>query len=193
MTAEGWKASGKMIMESMIPRSWRNGSKYAFMCPLVFFPVGDDLKKIVVEWVRELRDDMLYGNDDPVFPQTRLSHDENRSFAVDGLKPEFWSNAASIRKIFRQAFENAGIRYFNPHSFRDTLAQLGKKLCRTPEEFEAWSKGLGHEHMLTTFRSYGSIDPQRQGELIKSIGSNQTEEDKLDQVLRMMKKLEPAG
>ena len=136
-------------------------TKFSKQILTYFFPVGDDLKKIVVEWVRELRDDMLYGNDDPVFPHTRLSNGENRSFAVDGLKPEFWSNAAPIRKIFRQAFENAGIRYFNPHSFRDTLAQLGKKLCRTPQEFEAWSKGLGHEHMLTTFRSYGSIDPQR--------------------------------
>ena len=172
------------------PREVR--TKFSKQILTYFFPVGDDLKKIVVEWVKELCDDMLYGNDDPVFPHTRLSNDENRSFAVDGLKPEFWSNAASIRKIFKQAFENAGIPYFNPHSFRDTLAQIGKKLCRTPEEFEAWSKGLGHEHMLTTFRSYGSLDPQRQGELIKSIGSNQTEEDKLDQMLQMMKKLGPA-
>jgi hypothetical protein len=50
------------------------------------------------------------------------------------------------------------------------LVRLGKKLCRTPEEFEAWSKNLGHEQMLTTFRGYGSIDPHRQGELIKSLG-----------------------
>jgi integrase len=167
-------------------------TKFSKQILTFFFPVGDDLKKVVFAWVRELRDDMLYGNDDPVFPRTRISQDENQSFAVDGIEPVFWSNASPIRKIFRQAFENAGVRYYNPHSFRDTLVLLGKKLCRTPEEFEAWSKGLGHEHMLTTFRSYGSIDPQRQGELIKSIGSNNTEEDKLDQVLRMMKKLEPA-
>ena len=55
--------------------------------------------------------------------------------------------------MFRQAFIRAGLAYFNPHSFRDTLVQLGEKLYRTPEEFEAWSKNLGHEQMLTTFRS----------------------------------------
>lgn len=45
--------------------------------------------------------------------------------------------------------------------------------------------------MLTTFRSYGSIDPHRQGELIKSIGSEHTEADKLDQLMQIVKKLEP--
>jgi integrase/recombinase XerD len=98
-----------------------------------------------------------------------------------------------MRTIFRKAFEAAGLEYFKPHSFRDTLVQLGKRLCGTPEEFEAWSKNLGHEHMLTTFRSYGNIDPLRQGELIKSIGSGRQEENKLDQLMEMVKRLEPAG
>ena len=47
--------------------------------------------------------------------------------------------------------------------------------------------------MLTTFRSYGSIDPHRQGELIKSLGLERNEEDKLDRLMEMMKRLEPAG
>jgi hypothetical protein len=80
------------------------------------------------------------------------------------------------------------------HSFRDTLVRLGKRMCRTPEEFEAWSKNLGHEHMLTTFRSYGSsIDLHRQGELIKAIGRDREDANKLDQLMEMLKKkLEPA-
>ena len=126
------------------------------------------------------------GNDDPVFPRTKVVQNENFCFAVDGLEPDFWANAEPIRKIFKQAFVGAGLPYFNPHSFRDTLVQLGKKLCRTPEEFEAWSKN-GHEQMLTTFRSYGSIDPHRQGELIKSLGSERTEENKLDQLMELVK------
>ena len=43
--------------------------------------------------------------------------------------------------------------------------------------------------MLTTFRSYGSIDTHRQGELITSLGLGQTEESKLDQLMAMMKRL----
>jgi integrase len=172
------------------PREVR--TKFSKNIVTYFFPVGDDLKQIVTHWIRELYDNLLYGNDDPVFPRTKIAQDENRHFAIDGLEPMFWASAEPIRKIFRDAFPRAGLEYFNPHSFRDTLVQLGKKLCKTPEEFEAWSKNLGHEEMLTTFRSYGSIDPHRQGELIKSIGQERKEDDKLDQLMEMMKKLEPA-
>jgi integrase/recombinase XerD len=172
------------------PREVR--TKFSKKIVTYFFPVGEDFKQIVINWIRELRDDMLYGNDYPVFPRTKVTQDKNFSFAADGLEPTFWTNAEPIRKVFRQAFAQAGLEYFNPHSFRQTLVQLGKKLCKTPEEFEAWSKNLGHEEMLTTFRSYGSIDPHRQGELIKSLGSERKEDDRLDRIMEMMKKLEPA-
>jgi integrase len=168
-------------------------TKFSKKIVTYFFPVGADLKKIVVEWVDELRDVLLYGNDDPVFPRTKVAQGANLCFLVDGLEPHFWANAQPIRNIFRHAFVSAGLAYFNPHSFRDTLVRLGKKLCKTPEEFEAWSKNLGHEQMLTTFRSYGSIDPHRQGELIKSLGLERDEENKLDRLMEMMKRLEPAG
>jgi integrase len=173
------------------PREVR--TKFSKKIITYFFPMGEDLKQVVFAWVRELRQDLLYGNDDPLFPRTKVVQDENHAFSVDGLEPAFWANAEPIRKIFRKAFEAASLEYFNPHTFRDTLVQLGKRLCRTPEEFEAWSKNLGHEHMLTTFRSYGSIDPYRQGELIKAIGCDREGENKLDQLMEMLKKkLEPA-
>jgi integrase len=172
------------------PREVR--TKFSKKIVTYFFPIGDDFKQIVIQWIRELHDDLLYGNDNPVFPRTKIAQDGNLHFAVDGLEPMFWANAEPIRKNFRDAFARAGLEYFNPHSFRDTLVQLGKKLCKTPVEFEAWSKNLGHEEMLTTFRSYGSIDPNRQGELIKSIGKERKEDDKLDRLMEMMKKFEAA-
>ncbi len=55
--------------------------------------------------------------------------------------------------------------YFNPHSFRHTLAALGESLCRTPEEFKAWSQNLGHEGVLTTFYSYGEVQDNRQADI----------------------------
>jgi hypothetical protein len=63
-----------------------------------------------------------------------------------------------------EAFFNAGLPYFNPHSFRATLVQLGEEVCKSPEEFKAWSQNLGHEKVLTTFTSYGTVACQRQGE-----------------------------
>ena len=57
-------------------------------------------------------------------------------------------------------FEQAGLPYFNPHSFRKTLVQLGETTCQSPEEFKAWSQNLGHEgvcnHVLQLRRSAGA-------------------------------------
>jgi integrase/recombinase XerD len=86
-----------------------------------------------------------------------------------GLERAQWSSAAPIRAIFREAFAAAGLPYFNPHSFRKTLVQLGQAVCQTPEQFKAWSQNLGHEGVLTTFYSYGEVASSRQGEIIKSL------------------------
>jgi integrase len=129
-----------------------------------FFPVEDEIRAIVVDWVGYLREKLLWGNDDPIFPATRVTLGETREFEASGLKREHWSSASPIRSIFRDAFLSAGLPYFNPHSFRATLVQLGEEVCKSPEEFKAWSQNLGHEKVLTTFTSYGTVACQRQGE-----------------------------
>ena len=134
-----------------------------------FFPVGDVIKEIVVDWIKFLREERLFNNDDPVFPRTKMSHNEHFELQPDGLEPAHWQSAGQIRKIFRAAFEAAGLEYCTPHSFRNTLVRLGEQICRTPEEFKAWSQSLGHEQVLTTFTSYGRIDEHRQGKIIKNL------------------------
>jgi integrase/recombinase XerD len=135
-----------------------------------FFPVGDDVRQIVVDWVAYLRSEMLFGPGDPLFPATCVVQDQDHQFQAGGLSRLHWSNATPIRTIFKEAFTKAGLPYPNPHSFRKTLAQLGERLCRTPEEFKAWSQNLGHEQVLTTFSSYGQVAGDRQAELIRRIG-----------------------
>ncbi len=120
-----------------------------------FFPVGDDIQQAFIDWVNYLRQQKLWGGDDPLFPATKIVVGASRHFEVSGLDRKHWNSAGPIRKIFKNAFAAAGLPYFNPHSFRKTLAQLGEKLCRTPEQFKAWSQNLGHEKVLTTFSSYG--------------------------------------
>ena len=94
-------------------------------------------------------------------------------FEVVGLNRKHWSTTTPIRKIFRNAFEDAGLPYFNPHSFRDTLSTLGQTICPNPEAFKAWSRNLGHEKVLTTFFSYGEMSLQRQGEIIRGLANPQ--------------------
>ena len=133
-----------------------------------FFPVGDDIRAIVEEYVHHLRENLLWGNEDPLFPATRVVVGPNRQFQASGLARSHWQNASAIRTIFRDVFHKAGLPYFNPHSFRNTLVRLGEQLCRTPEEFKAWSQNLGHEKALTTFLSYGEVAPQRQADIFSS-------------------------
>jgi len=148
-----------------------------------FFPVGKEIHSIISEWVSYLRDQKLWGNDDPLFPATQIGLGATRQFEAVGLSREHWSNATPIRSIFREAFERAGLSYYNPHSFRNTLVQLGEEVCKTPEQFKAWSQNLGHEKVLTTFLSYGEVACQRQGEIIRDLAmpdrSTSTSVDKI--------------
>ena len=140
-----------------------------------FFPVGEEIHGIVTDWVMFLRDQKLWGNDDPLFPATKIALGQEKQFIAAGLATKHWSNSTPIRRIFREAFTRAGLPYFNPHSLRDTLVQLGEKICTTPEEFKAWSQNLGHEKVMTTFFSYGNVGSQRQREIIRNLARPKTE------------------
>lgn len=145
-------------------------TKFSKTFTTFFFPVGDEVLGIVTDWVTYLREAKLWGNDDPLFPATEMVVGADHHFEVAGLARRHWSSAAPIRAIFRDAFEAAGLPYFNPHSLRKTLVHFGQTICRTPEDFKAWSQNLGHEEVLTTFYSYGQVGTWRQGEIIQGLG-----------------------
>jgi integrase len=146
-------------------------TKFSKTFTTFFFPVGEEIREIVTEWVRYLRAVKLWGNDDPLFPATRITLGATRQFEVAGLEREHWSSAEPIRKVFREAFGRAGLPYFHPHSLRKTLVRLGEEVCKSPEEFKAWSQNLGHEKVLTTFLNYGSVASERQGAIIRGLGT----------------------
>ncbi len=142
-----------------------------------YFPIDDEIKKIVREWVTYLKEELFFGPDDPLFPKTEVKQGAARVFEPVGVKPEHWSNATPIRKVFKDAFEQAELPYFNPHSFRKTLVQLGETVCQSPEEFKAWSQNLGHEGVLTTFLSYGEVQESRQAEIFRSLQDSRLSPD----------------
>jgi integrase len=160
-----------------------------------FFPVGAEVVKIFEDWVRFLKEEQLFGNDDPLFPATRIELGADRQFEVAGLDRVHWGSASPIRGIFRIAFQGAGLPYFNPHSFRNTLVRLGQDLCKSPEAFKAWSQNLGHEKVLTTFVSYGAVACDRQGEILSDLGMSQNaSQPGLDQVVKaVLKQLSESG
>jgi hypothetical protein len=112
----------------------------------------------------------------------------DRQFKADGLDRKHWNTAGPIRKIFKDSFGNAGLPYFPPHSFRKTLVTLGERLCRTPEQFKAWSQNLAHDNVLTTFSSYGEVSAARQAELIRALGTaDRRETAALDQIAEVLR------
>jgi integrase len=145
-----------------------------------FFPVGEDIEAIAADWLCWLTDTAGFGPEDPLFPKTRIAVGDSGLFEAAGLDCGPWSDAAAIRRIFREAFEGVGLPYFHPHSFRHTLAALGERVCRTPEDFKAWSQNLGHEKVLTTFTSYGAVSDGRQGEILAGLGSGHAGANTLD-------------
>ena len=88
---------------------------------------------------------------------------------VVGLSREHWTTADPVRMVFKRAFTAAGLPYYSPHRLRDTIVSLGKRNCRTMEEFQAWGQNLGHSSMATTFGSYGPVSGARQAEIIRGI------------------------
>src|SRR5262249_14082607 len=151
-------------------------TKFSKSFTTFFFRVGEDVRKIVEDWVEYLRTEKLWGNDDPLFPATETSVGGNGEFRVSGLKRDHWRSAAPIRAIFREEFLRAGLLYCNPHSLRDTLVQLAETRCGSPEELKAWSQNIGHERVLTTLYSYGAVSASRQREIIASLASDRRPE-----------------
>ena len=141
-----------------------------------FFPVGKLPLNIVKAWIEYLTKELLSSPDDPLFPKTKMVVGDDRRFKACGLLREHWLTASPIRKIFKQAFKNADLPYYNPHSFRNTLVKLGMNLCQNAEQFKTWSQNLGHEGVLTTLYSYGEVPDYRQAELMKKLNQPRVEQ-----------------
>jgi integrase len=158
-----------LIEESLFQDAREVNTKFSKTFNTYFFPVGELPLNIVKTWIEYLTNELLFSPDDPLFPKTKMVVGDDRRFKACGLLREHWLTANPIREIFKQAFQNANLPYYNPHSFRNTLVRLGEKQCQTPEEFKAWSQNLGHEGVLTTLYSYGEVPDYRQAEVIKQL------------------------
>lgn len=124
----------------------------------------------VTDWYDYLTKVKLYPNNAPLFPRTAIGQQKgNKSFTNLGIEPEFWKTIKPIENIFKKRFEEVGLKYYPPHSFRHTADNLLKRACHNIEEFQAVSQNFGHESMATTFSSYGKLPIGRVEELIRNL------------------------
>jgi integrase/recombinase XerD len=150
-------------------------------------PVDDTLKSIFLEWVKYLKTELLFGNDDPLFPKTNMALDENDCFEAEGPSRDFWANATPVRYIFKAAFQAAGLPYYSPHTLRHMLMQIAYQRKLTPAQLKAWSQNLGHESLLTSLTSYGNLPLEMQGQLIAESMPQSPEEDELAKALEIVR------
>ncbi|MSU60432.1 MAG: site-specific integrase [Candidatus Staskawiczbacteria bacterium] len=110
---------------------------------------------------------------DPIFPATKVENGKENInyYNTEKVENKKLKSSSSLRAIFKKRFEQAGIKYYHPHTFRHWWVKEISKLPLTEEEKKAISQNLGHENVGTTFGSYGygKLDENRQIDIIKNI------------------------
>lgn len=151
------------------PKHVRTKFRKGILSAFVSAPIPE-AEAIFIDWYVFARDVLRLSPDAPLFPQTLVvANPQTLTFEVKGLSRDPWASAAPVREIFKKAFSNAGLPYFNPHLFRNTIVQWAEKNC-TPYEFKAISQNLGHEHAMTTYNSYGKLSERAQIDAIANLG-----------------------
>jgi len=144
-------------------------TKNAKMIHCQFFPVDLAYRECFVAYVTYLREVRLFGPEDALFPKAQIGVVEGQGFTNLGLSREPFANAAKLNATIKGAFAAVQMPQYTPHSFRKTLTRLGSQLCKTPEEFKAWSMNLGHENVATTINFYLIVTTESQMNLIRDM------------------------
>lgn len=145
-------------------------TKFSKTIDTTFYPVDPAYLDCFTAWVAYLREVKLFGQQDAVFPKPDMGLAEGGGFAILGLSRKPYANGGKLNRIIRNAFASVQLPEYTPHSFRSTLAMLGKDMCDDIEQLKAWSMNMGHDSLITTVSSYMPVSRQRQAELIKGLG-----------------------
>ena len=136
-----------------------------------FFPIGwDEPSRYFLEWYGYL-ESKGFAPDDPIFPATSSEISTKKAYSKESISRSFWSDTGSARKIFEKRCENAGVKYYHPHSYRHLVVSLMSKMRLTEEEKRAISLTLGHENIGTTFGAYGygSMGVERAVDIVREL------------------------
>lgn len=155
------------LVEGMIFQDARDVNTKASKTFVTYLlPVDPDYRTCFEEWVKHLRDDLLFGHDDPLFPPPNVAN-VGGAFAVKGFKRTCYQNGGPLRGVIKDAFASSDLPQFSPHSFRKTLVRWADKAYLTREGFKAFSQNIGHDNVATTVGAYYPVSQERQAELIR--------------------------
>ncbi len=118
-----------------------------------FMPLPDDIIANVIEWHAYLKT-LGFKDNAPLFPVVDNRFTETNLLRQTLQKDEIKSDT-TIRNVFKKAFECAGLKYLNPHSFRHTITRYAQ--FQSPAFLNAVRQSLGHSSIDTTLSSYGRL------------------------------------
>lgn len=154
-----------------------DGVHFIYICPknmktkfaktryAVFVTLPEDIKNNVLRW-RDYLLSLGFKDNDPLFPAIDNSFNA-QNLLEQGIRKIEIKSDTTIRDVFQRAFENAGLAYINPHSFRKTLARYAQ--TQSPEFLNAVRQNLGHSSIDTTLNSYGQLSVADQRRIIKEV------------------------
>ena len=136
-----------------------------------FFPMGEEYFDALADFLLHLKQDLMFGPEDAVFPKTEIKRGPN-GFEVAGLSRLPFASTGPLNEIVKDAFAKVQLPAYTPHSFRHMLALHGDKICKTREQFKAWSQNLGHESVMVTVSAYMPVTGDTQRKIILDLGKS---------------------
>ncbi len=108
--------------------------------------------------------------------EAREKRDDARKLLANNLDSSEVKKSQKLHgdteNTFFMAFEAMGLSsYYNAHSFRKMLVLWAMENC-SQYQVKALSQSLGHEHCMTTYNSYGTLNITDQRKAMLSINMN---------------------
>lgn len=143
------------------------------------FKFDDELLSYVLDWYNYLKKEKLFSDIDPLFPKAKQKMNINNEIGAvwDEVDNKCWENPLSVRKVFEERANRAGLKFYSPHKFRHTAIYEISSRVNTDKERRAISQSLGHENIGTTY-SYGKLDDVTVLEVLDNINFDNNAESK---------------
>ena len=126
-----------------------------------------DLLGYVLDWCAELKEKENFSSFDLMFPSETSRF--NNLLMLERKIEKKPMCAASVGKVFKDAFAAAGVEYIKIHNLRHTKARHINELGRA-DLMVAAKQDFGHKSLSTTYNSYvGDMPHEKQRRLIAGI------------------------
>ena len=142
-------------------------TKYRKSFESIIFNFDDDLLDYVYDYIKFLRLDKGFGDNDPVFP--KLLSDFNNietEFSPEILSNKPYNESSIIGKVLEEVSLNAKVEYYSAHTLRHSAIFYTLKCLTNSEELKAVSMHFGHDEIKVILISYANFVPEKVYEIL---------------------------